>query len=80
MDRFDNMRVFAKVVESGSFAGAAAHCYRRFDSVSGAVLLPDRATVKSAPRRTNRSSAHSPASATGGSYHRGTLRLSVPGS
>jgi DNA-binding transcriptional LysR family regulator len=24
MDRFDNMRVFAKVVESGSFAGAAA--------------------------------------------------------
>src|SRR5260221_583929 len=23
MDRFDNMRVFAKVVESGSFAGAA---------------------------------------------------------
>ena len=24
MDRFDNMRVFAKVVESGSFTGAAA--------------------------------------------------------
>ena len=24
MDRFDNMRVFAKVVEHGSFAGAAA--------------------------------------------------------
>jgi DNA-binding transcriptional LysR family regulator len=24
VDRFDNMRVFAKVVESGSFAGAAA--------------------------------------------------------
>ena len=24
MDRFDNMRVFAKVVEGGSFAGAAA--------------------------------------------------------
>jgi DNA-binding transcriptional LysR family regulator len=24
MDRFDNMRVFAKVVESGSFTGSAA--------------------------------------------------------
>jgi DNA-binding transcriptional LysR family regulator len=24
MDRFDNMRVFSKVVESGSFVGAAA--------------------------------------------------------
>jgi len=24
VDRFDNMRIFAKVVESGSFTGAAA--------------------------------------------------------
>jgi hypothetical protein len=53
--RFDNMRDFAKVVQSGSLAGAAASCYRCFDSVPGAVLLPDR-DIKSAPRRTNRSS------------------------
>jgi hypothetical protein len=33
--RFDNMRVFAKVVQSGSLAGAAASCYRCFDSVPG---------------------------------------------
>ena len=77
--RFDNMRVFAKVVQSGSLAGAAASCYWCFDSVPGAELLPDRG-IKSAPRRTNMSSVHSDASATGGSYHRGTLRSSVPGS
>ena len=40
--RFDNMRLFAKVVERGSLAGAAVGCYRCFDSGSGAVLLPDR--------------------------------------
>jgi hypothetical protein len=31
-DRFDNMRIFAKVVESGSFAGAAA--IRRYGRVN----------------------------------------------
>ena len=80
VDRFDNVEVFAKVVESSSLASAAARCYQCFDGVSKAALLPDRAVIKSALRRSNRSSPHSPASATGGSYHRGTLRSSVSGS
>jgi hypothetical protein len=40
VDRFNNKRVFAKVVESGSFAGVAARGYGRFDSVSGGGAAP----------------------------------------
>ena len=37
MDRVDNMRVFAKVVESGSFTGAAARLGKFVPVVGGVV-------------------------------------------
>ena len=56
MDRFDNMRVFAKVVESGSFTGAEArlgisasmvgqHVKELEERLGGAVAEPHDASV-----------------------------------
>ena len=59
MDRFDNMRVFAKVVESASFTGAAARLSMSASMVSqhvkeleerlGARLLRPRPVLASGP-------------------------------
>ena len=53
MDRFDNMRVFAKVVESGSFAGAAARLGISASMVSQPVKeLEERLAVRLLNRTT----------------------------
>lgn len=72
MDRFDNMRVFAKVVESGSFTGAAARLSMSASMVSQHVKeLEERLGV----RLLNRTTRQVNLTETGRAYYERCTRL-----
>lgn len=72
MDRFDNMRVFAKVVESGSFAGSAARLGISASMVSQHVKdLEERLGVRLLNRTTRKVSL----TETGRAYYERCTRL-----
>ena len=72
MDRFDNMRVFAKVVESGSFAGAAARLGISASMVSQHVKeLEERLAARLLNRTTRKVSL----TETGRAYYERCTRL-----
>src|SRR6202011_2845942 len=72
MDRFDNMRVFAKVVESGSFTGAAARLGISASMVSQHVKeLEERLAARLLNRTTRKVSL----TETGRAYYERCTRL-----
>ena len=72
MDRFDNMRVFAKVVEAGSFTGAAARLEISASMVSQHIKeLEDRLRAQLLNRTTRRVSL----TETGRAYYARCIRL-----
>jgi DNA-binding transcriptional LysR family regulator len=72
VDRFDNMRVFAKVVESGSFTGAAARLGMSVSMVSQHVKeLEERLAVRLLNRTTRKVSL----TETGRAYYERCTRL-----
>ena len=72
MDRFDNMRVFAKVVEAGSFTGAAARLDISASMVSQHIKeLEDRLRARLLNRTTRRVSL----TETGRAYYARCIRL-----
>ena len=72
MDRFDNMRVFAKVVESGSFAGAAA---RLGISASMVTLHVKELEERLGVRLLNRTTRKVSLTETGRAYYERCTRL-----
>ena len=74
MDRFDSMRVFAKVVESGSFAGAAA---RLEISASMVTLHVKQLEERLGVRLLNRTTRKVSLTETGRAYYERCTRLLV---